>query len=174
MGTERSLRRKIDIILPDYSIYSHFQAYVHLFHRKPEELNYEVSHKSTGQRPIDLWEHEKEHLQAFDFELLAEYSCDDIRRIVSTESMDQFRTNTYSVPIKYIGEEVEIRLTTAFIHIYYNGELIQTHPISEKKRSYTYDTHDVYEILKSDVFKHKEDEEIYAFIENSLAQYDDV
>ena len=39
----------------------------------------------------------------------------------------------HSVPIKYIGEEVEIRLTTAFIHIYYNGELIQTHPISEKK-----------------------------------------
>lgn len=145
----------------------------HYVHDLAEELNYEVS-QATGQRPIDLWEHEKEHLQAFDFELLAEYSCDDIRRIVSTESMVQFRTSKYSVPIKYIGEEVEIRLTTAFIHIYYNGELIQTHPISEKKRSYTYDTHDAYEILKSDVFKHKEDEEIYAFIENSLAQYDDV
>ena len=70
--------------------------------------------KRQAKRPIDLWEHEKEHLQAFDFELLAEYSCDDIRRIVSTESMVQFRTSKYSVPIKYIGEEVEIRLTTAF------------------------------------------------------------
>lgn len=39
--------------------------------------------------------------------------------------MVQFRTSKYSVPIKYIGEEVEIQLTTAFIHIYYNGELIQ-------------------------------------------------
>lgn len=103
----------------------------HYIHDLAAELNYEVS--QAGQGSIDLWEHEKEHLQIFDFELLAEYSCDDIRRIVSTESMVQFRASKYSVPIKYIGEEVENQISTAFIHMYYNGELIQTHPICEKR-----------------------------------------
>ncbi|HDP5849742.1 TPA: IS21 family transposase, partial [Staphylococcus aureus] len=56
--------------------------------------------------------------------------------------------------------------------IYFDGELIRRHDLSERKLNYFIE--DKIEILKSDVFKHKDDEEILTYIEKSLLLYDEI
>lgn len=138
-----------------------------------EELNQEVS-QAIDQPPYYLWEtKEKEHLHQLNTNLLTPYFEDDISRIVSRESMVQFRKCKYSVSPDYIGKEVQIELNADNqLHIYYKGERIKSHLQSNQKFNYTND--DMYSILKSDVFKHKEDEDIYDYIEKSLSQYDNI
>lgn len=67
------------------------------------DLNYEEISQSTYQRPIDLWNSdEKEALNPVNDELLVPYFENDILRIVTKESMINFRKAKYSVPTKYI------------------------------------------------------------------------
>ncbi|HBI9190398.1 TPA: IS21 family transposase, partial [Staphylococcus aureus] len=74
----------------------------------------------------------------------------------------------------YIGEEVQVIFnnSTDELLIYYDGELIRRHNLSERK--FNYIVEDMSEILKSDVFKHKDDKEILTYIENSLLLYDEI
>lgn len=137
-----------------------------------EELNQEVS-QATGCVPNDLWlEEEKEYLHSLPENLLPPYFEDDIRRIVSKESMVQFRKCKYSVDPKYIGCEVilEVSEVEGQVRIYYRGEEIRTHKLTIQPFNYHQD--DMRNILKSDVFKHRSDDEIERYIEASLTQYD--
>ncbi|MGM7689939.1 hypothetical protein ACS7WQ_06825 [Staphylococcus felis] len=88
--------------------------------------------------------------------------------------MINFRKGKYSVPTKYICEEMQVIFNnpTDELLIYFDGELIRQHNLSERK--FNYAVEDMSEILKSDVFKHKDDEEILTYIENSLLLYDEI
>lgn len=137
-----------------------------------EELNQEVS-QATGEIPNNLWlKIEKEHLSFFTENLLTSYFENDIRRIVSKESMIQFRKNKYSVNPKYIGYEVILKVsdTNDHIKIYHNDEEISAHPLTD--HPFNYHQEDMKKILQSDVFQHKTDDDIEAYIEQSLSQYD--
>ncbi|WP_414739076.1 Mu transposase domain-containing protein [Macrococcoides canis] len=116
----------------------------------------------------------KEHLNSFNAKLLETYIEDECIRIVSKESMINFRKGKYSVPTKYIGEEVQVIFnnSTDELLIYFDGELIRRHDLSERKLNYFIE--DKIEILKSDVFKHKDDKEILTYIEKSLLLYDEI
>ena len=46
---------------------------------------------------------------------------------VSAFSTVRFKTNTYSVPVKYVGYEVRVKGYPEKVEIYYKGELISTH-----------------------------------------------
>lgn len=136
------------------------------------ELNREVS-QATNRVPNELWEEEeKEHLHLLPDNLLNPYFEDDIRRIVSKESMVQFRKCKYSVHPKYIGCEVilEVSEKKDTVEIYYHGEEIRMHPLSIQPLNYHRE--DMAHILKSDVFKHRTEDEIEKYIEASLSQYD--
>ena len=136
------------------------------------ELNQEVS-QATEQIPNERWlKKEKEHLHPLPNNLLNPYFEDDIRRIVSKESMVQFRKCKYSVHPKYIGCEVilEVSESQEKVQIYYNGEEISAHSLSIQPLNYHRE--DMANILKSDVFKHRTDDEIEKYIEESLVQYD--
>ncbi len=87
--------------------------------------------------------------------------------------MINFRKGKYSVPTKYIGEEVQLIFnnSTDELLIYFDGELIRQHNLSKK---INYFVEDMSEILKSDVFKHKDDEVTLTYIENSLLLYDEI
>ena len=100
------------------------------------------------------------------------YFEDDIRRIVSKESMVQFRKCKYSVDPKYIGCEVilEVSEVEDQVKIYYSGEEIRTHELTIQP--FNYHQADMQNILKSDVFKYRSDDEIERYIEASLIQYD--
>ncbi|WP_280946731.1 IS21 family transposase [Enterococcus faecalis] len=144
----------------------------HLVNNLCVELNNEVS-QSTDQTPDERWQtNEKEHLHPYQKNLLNPYFEDFIRRKVTKEAMVIFRKCRYSVAPRYIGKEVEIELSDKEdqVQIYYNGELLRSHPLTTKQLNYHEE--DYFQILKSDVMSHKEDDEIRAYTRESLKQYD--
>lgn len=144
----------------------------HLVNNLCVELNNEVS-QSTDQTPDERWQtNEKEHLHPYQKNLLNPYFEDFIRRKVTKEAMVIFRKCRYSVAPRYIGKEVEIELSDKEdqVQIYYNGELIRSHSLTTKQLNYHEE--DYFQILKSDVMSHKEDDEIRAYTRESLKQYD--
>ncbi|MGK8377198.1 IS21 family transposase [Staphylococcus aureus] len=158
----------------DYEFYDAVEL-IGLVNDLCHELNHLEISQATEQRPIDVFNYEeKEHLNSFNAKLLDTYIENECIRIVSKESMINFRKGKYSVPTKYIGEEVQVIFnnSTDELLIYYDGELIRRHNLSERK--FNYIVEDMSEILKSDVFKHKGDKEILTYIENSLLLYDEI
>ncbi|HDG4597951.1 TPA: IS21 family transposase [Staphylococcus aureus] len=158
----------------DYEFYDAVEL-IGLVNDLCHELNHLEISQATEQRPIDVFNYEeKEHLNSFNAKLLGTYIENECIRIVSKESMINFRKGKYSVPTKYIGEEVQVIFnnSTDELLIYYDGELIRRHNLSERK--FNYIVEDMSEILKSDVFKHKDDKEILTYIENSLLLYDEI
>lgn len=142
----------------------------HLVNNLCVELNNEVS-QSTDQTPDERWQtNEKEHLHPYQKNLLNPYFEDFIRRKVTKEAMVIFRKCRYSVAPRYIGKEVELSDKEDQVQIYYNGELIRSHPLTTKQLNYHEE--DYFQILKSDVMSHKEDDEIRAYTRESLKQYD--
>lgn len=171
-GCVEALARTVDHL----RVYNHeFYDAVELCHLVNDlcvELNNEVS-QSTDQTPDDRWQtNEKEHLHPYPKNLLNPYFEDFIRRKVTKEAMVIFRKCRYSVAPRYIGKEVEIELSDKEdqVQIYYNGELIRSHPLTTKQLNYHEE--DYFQILKSDVMSHKEDDEIRAYTRESLKQYD--
>ncbi|HDJ7472266.1 TPA: IS21 family transposase, partial [Staphylococcus aureus] len=143
----------------DYEFYDAVEL-IELVDDLCHELNHLEISQATEQRPIDVFNYEeKEHLNFFNAKLLDTYIENECIRIVSKESMINFRKGKYSVPTKYIGEEVQVIFnnSTDELLIYYDGELIRRHNLSERK--FNYIVEDMSEILKSDVFKHKDDKE---------------
>ncbi len=158
----------------DYEFYDAVEL-IELVDDLCHELNHLEISQATEQRPIDVFNYEeKEHLNFFNAKLLDTYIENECIRIVSKESMINFRKGKYSVLTKYIGEEVQVIFnnSTDELLIYYDGELIRRHNLSERK--FNYIVEDMSEILKSDVFKHKDDKEILTYIENSLLLYDEI
>lgn len=158
----------------DYEFYDAVEL-IELVDDLCHELNHLEISQATEQRPIDVFNYEeKEHLNFFNAKLLDTYIENECIRIVSKEPMINFRKGKYSVPTKYISEEVQVIFnnSTDELLIYYDGELIRRHNLSERK--FNYIVEDMSEILKSDVFKHKDDKEILTYIENSLLLYDEI
>lgn len=139
-----------------------------------QDLNLEIS-QATSQVPLDMWEHEeKEYLHKLPANLLKPFFEEDITRIVSKESMVNFRKCKYSVDPRYIGRTVDIELTDdeQRIQIYYNGELIRSHNITTNQ--FNYENHDRVRILGSDLLKGQSEQDIQAYIEEHLTEYDQV
>ena len=171
-GCVEALARTVDRL----KVYNHeFYDTVELCHLVNDlcsELNSEVS-QATDQTPDERWwTNEKEHLHELPKNLLNPYFEDFISRKVTKEAMVVFRKCRYSVDPRYIGKEVEIELSDKEdqVQIHYNGELIRSHPLTKKQLNYHEE--DYFQILKSDVMSHKEDDDIRAYTRESLKQYD--
>lgn len=85
-----------------------------------------------------------------------------------------FRKCKYSVDPRYIGRTVDIEPTSdeRHIRIYYNGEMLRAHEITTHQ--FNYEASDRIQILKSDLMKGRSDQDIAAYIEAHLSQYDEV
>ena len=68
--------------------------------------------------------------------------------------------------------DIELSDTEDTIHIYYNGEMVRSHPLTTEP--FNYNTDDVCHILKSEVFAHQSDDDIHDYIKHSLERYDQV
>lgn len=137
-----------------------------------DEINEEIS-QATDEAPNDLLLNEKEYLTPLpDKSILYAYQEELIERKVSLEAMITYGKVKYSVPPKYIGKVVRLEILEDILHIYYNQELIRKHKIRIEK--YNYHAKDAFDILKSDVFKDKTDEDILTYIEGNINVYDDL
>lgn len=136
-----------------------------------EELNKEFSQAIDCPPILRFNAHEKEHLSPFDSKLLTTYTQDILLRKVSKESLVIFQKNKYSVPVRYIGKTVSLQNVADELTIHYNGECIQRHSLSKRKFNYT--SENMQEILKSDIYQSKSDEEIAQYVQENLKLYDD-
>jgi transposase len=83
-------------------------------------------HGTTRQRPVDLFEQEKPKLTPIGD--VAPYRfLDPVSRVVSYESMIQFRGSRYSVPPAYAGQSVEVVAEGGQIHIRLHDTIIAEH-----------------------------------------------
>lgn len=103
-------------------------------------------------------------------ELLDNHLTKPITRVVTKEAMVTYLNNKYSLPPNYIGKTVTLNINDLTLQIVYNGIIIATHQISNKK--FNYQKSHYIEILKSDSFKHKSTDEIEAIAEANLKLYD--
>ncbi|MDR2834157.1 MAG: IS21 family transposase [Streptococcaceae bacterium] len=135
------------------------------------DLNLSLS-QATRKTPRELLLKEQMSLAPFNSTDLRIYMnhMNTYKRKVSIESMIQYQNGKYSVPVQFIGKEVCIEVLEGTLFIYYGEQCIRTHPISDHLLNYQRE--DSIEILRSDVFRYLEDEELERFVDENLNAYD--
>lgn len=120
----------------------------------------------------EVFEEEKKYLIPLPNKIILEKYKQTVEyRKVAQDSMIVYRGNRYSVPTRFIGTYLGIRIKDNQVCIYDNTELIRCHMISDKNLNYNVD--DKLEVLKSDLLFGLNDEEISAKINNTdLEIYD--
>ena len=87
-------------------------------------------HGTTFEKPSERMKDEK--LAPLDAR--PAYMCKQpIMRKVSNDSMVNLLTNRYSVPWRYIGQLLEIRLQSGMVYVHKNNELIARHPAATRR-----------------------------------------
>lgn len=135
------------------------------------DLNFEELSQGTFERPVDRWSLEKENLKCVNLDHLQSYYEETSEsRKVSKEAMVIYNYQKYSVPISYIGKIVTFIVDEGILRIYDGETMIRAHPLSKKPLNYHRD--DYVDVLRSDVFKHLEEEELERFVDENLESYD--
>jgi len=82
-------------------------------------------HRETQRRPVDLWAEERAHLHAVNPRLF------DVGRVISVRANRQFRVtlegNRYSVPARFAGSQVTLKIYPDRVCVYRGEELIARH-----------------------------------------------
>lgn len=117
----------------------------------------------------EVFEDEKKYLIPLpNKNILERYKQTIEYRKVTQDSMIVYRGNRYSVPTRFIGFYLGIRIIDNQVNIYDNTELIRCHMISDNNLNYNKE--DKIEILKSDLLYGMSEEEIKNKIENTNLQ----
>jgi hypothetical protein len=133
-------------------------------------LNTDLSY-ATNKVPSQLHKIEKEYLLPLpNRELLDNYLTKPITRVVTKEAMVTYLNNKYSLHPNYIGKTVVLKIHDDHLDMLSDGVVITSHRLSSRKFNYQKD-HFI-EILKSEAFAHKSDDEINRIAEKNLKLYD--
>ncbi|MEB7922084.1 IS21 family transposase [Enterococcus faecalis] len=170
-GKVEALARTINRLMVFNYEFENEQELKQIVHEFMHDLNNERS-QAVNDTPSKLLTEEQKVLLPFNRLELVRYVSRNqhVLRKVSIESMVQYQNSKYSVPVKYIGKEVTLDVRKDTLFIWYGHQCIRSHPLSEKSLNYQRD--DSLEILRSDVFKYLEDEELERFVEENLDAYD--
>lgn len=99
-------------------------------------INHEI-HQGTGKIPVFEFKKERNHLLQLPAEKVRDsYRIKHTLVKVNASNMISYRSNQYSVPVKYRGKKVGLQVYDDQLWIYYNTELIAQHPIGHKKLNY--------------------------------------
>ena len=137
-----------------------------------ENVNNEVS-QSHNRVVNEVYTYEKEYLLPLpNNKIFSSYLSNRETRKVTKDSMITYKNNKYSVPVKYIGFDLNVIEKDNSLYIYDNTKLIRCHQISNN--SLNYNKEDVKDILVSDLLRDSTEEKIEAFITENLSQYDNL
>lgn len=172
-GKVEALARTVERLMVFNYEFTDVQELKQIIYELMQDLNGSVS-QAIHNKPRVLLKEELPILAPIHrLELLSYVSRNKrLLRKVSMESMVQYQNAKYSVPVKYIGKEVTLDIRRDNLFVWYGDKCIRTHPISEK--ALNYQREDSLEILRSDVFKYLEDEELERFVDDNLHAYDDL
>ena len=167
-GTVENLAKLCDRLLAYNEEFEDLDDLIDIVNKFNEECGKE---KSQAHNKIvdEVFEEEKKYLTPLpNKNILEKYKQRIEYRKVSHDSMVIYRGNRYSVPTRFIGSYLGIRIIDNQVYIYDNTELIRCHEISDK--SLNYNNNDKIEILKSDLLFGLKDDEINNKISNSDLQ----
>ena len=133
-------------------------------------INNEVS--QAHNRVInEIFTYEKEYLLPLpNNKVFSSYLSNRQTRKVAKDSMISFNGNKYSVPVKYIGFDLNVIKKDNSLYIYDNINLIRCHQISNNP--FNYNSEDIKDILLSDLLRNSSQQKVETFISNNLSQYD--
>ena len=137
------------------------------------ELNYNEKSQATKERPIVLYEKEKEYLKPVNYHILENYCIPEKTYKVSNESMINYQGIKYSVPICYVGKNITVLDEDNVIHLYYSKKLICTYKKNTNFK-YNYKENDYIDILKHSAFTDKTDTELEEYIKKNLKSLDGI
>lgn len=131
-------------------------------------INMEIQ-QTTKERPIDRFIKEKEYLSREpNYEILEAYfSTKPLVRKVPKDALISFQNSKYSVPPKYIGKTVSIKLEGNNLSIYYNENFVCSHKISNKGFNYLPEHYK--ELLK---YSMKDSDLLETVCQNNLSLFD--
>ena len=170
-GTVENLAKLCDRLLSYNNEFETLDDLIKIVNKFNEECGKE---KSQAHNKIvnEVFEVEKKYLIPLpNKNILERYKQTVEYRKVTQDSMIVYRGNRYSVPTRFIGSYLGIRIIDNQVNIYDNTELVRCHMIS--KNNLNYNDKDKIEILKSDLLFGLNDDEIKNKIENTdLQVYD--
>lgn len=167
-GTVENLAKLCDRLLSYNNEFETLEDLINIVNRFNEECGKE---KSQAHNKIvnDVYEDEKKYLIPLpNKNILERYKQTIEYRKVTQDSMIVYRGNRYSVPTRFIGYYLGIRIIDNQVNIYDNTELVRCHMVSENNLNYN--NEDKIEILKSDLLYGLSDEEIKNKIDNTDLQ----
>lgn len=170
-GTVENLAKLCDRLLSYNNEFETLDDLIKIVNKFNEECGKE---KSQAHNKIvnEVFEVEKKYLIPLpNKNILERYKQTVEYRKVTQDSMIVYRGNRYSVPTRFIGSYLGIRIIDNQVNIYDSTELIRCHMISDNNLNYN--DEDKVEILKSDLLYGLSEEEIKNKIENTdLQVYD--
>ena len=170
-GTVENLAKLCDRLLSYNNEFETLEDLVNIVNKFNEECGKE---KSQAHNKIvnEVFEDEKKYLIPLpNKNILERYKQTIEYRKVTQDSIIVYRGNRYSVPTRFIGSYLGIRIIDNQVNIYDNTELVRCHMVS--KNNLNYNDEDKIEILKSDLLYGLSDEEIKNKIDNTdLQVYD--
>ena len=167
-GTVENLAKLCDRLKAYNNEFESLEDLIEIVNKFNEECGKE---KSQAHNKIvnEVFEDEKKYLIPLpNKNILEKYKQKIEYRKVSQDSMIVYRGNRYSVPTRFIGSYLGIRIIDNQVYIYDNTDLIRSHKITENNLNYN--DEDKLEILKSDLLFGLNDNEIENKINNNDLQ----
>jgi transposase len=167
-GTVENLAKLCDRLLSYNNEFETLDDLIKIVNKFNDECGKE---KSQAHNKIvnEVFEDEKKYLIPLpNKNILERYKQTVEYRKVTQDSMVVYRGNRYSVPTRFIGSYLGIRIIDNQVNIYDNTELIRCHMISNDNLNYNKE--DKIEILKSDLLFGLDEKEIKNKIENTDLQ----
>lgn len=167
-GTVENMAKLCNRLLSYNNEFETLEDLINIVNKFNEECGKE---KSQAHNKIvnEIFEDEKKYLIPLpNKNILEKYKQKIEYRKVPQDSMIVYKGNRYSVPTRFIGSYLGIRIIDNQVCIYDNTQLIRCHKISDKNLNYTKE--DKIEILKSDLLYGLNDKEIENKINNTELQ----
>lgn len=167
-GTVENMAKLCDRLLSYNNEFETLEDLIDIVNKFNKECGKE---KSQAHNKIvdDVFEDEKKYLIPLpNNNILEKYKQKIEYRKVPQDSMIVYKGNRYSVPTRFIGSYLGIRIINNQVCIYDNTELVRCHEVSDKNLNYN--NEDKIEILKSDLLFGLDDKEIENKINNTDLQ----
>ena len=167
-GTVENLAKLCDRLLSYNNEFETLDDLIKIVNKFNEECGKERS-QAHNKIVNEVFEDEKKYLIPLpNKNILERYKQTIEYRKVIQDSMIVYRGNRYSVPTRFIGSYLGIRIIDNQVNIYDNTELVRCHMVSDNNLNYNVE--DKIEILKSDLLYGLSTEEIRNKIENTNLQ----
>ena len=170
-GTVEAFAKLTDRLLAYNNEFETIEDLEKIIEKFNSNINEEVS-QAHNRVVNEVFKYEKEYLLPLPSnKIFSLYLSNRQTRKVANDAMISFKGNKYSVPVKYIGFDLNVIEKDNMLYIYDNINLIRCHQ-TVTNSPFNYNNDDVKDILVSDLLKGSTPEQVDDFISNNLSQYD--